>query len=92
MEGVIKANSTLNNISDALVLADAIRFNLTQIEAVTNRILNLSLDFDVNDAEALAREINETILPPEVVEQIIQNAMVVKEAANQTLECARQAK
>ena len=92
MESIIEANSTLSNISDALALADAIRLNRTQIEVVTNRILNLSLEFDISDAEALAREINETILPPEVVEQIIRNAMLVKEAANQTLECARQAK
>ena len=92
MESIIEANSTLNNISDALALANAIALNLTQIEVVTNRILNLSLDFDISDAEALAREINETILPPEVVEQIVRNATLVKEAANQTLECARQAK
>ena len=92
MESIVKANSTLSNISDALAVADAIAMNITRIEDVANRILNLSIDFSVSDAEAIAREINDTILPPEVIDQIVQNATFVKQAANQTLECARQAK
>ena len=92
MNSTTEANSTLNNIGDTRVLTDLITVNLTQIKTVVERILNLSISFSIEEAEALARQINETILPPEVVKEIVQNATVLKQVANQTLEAAMEAR
>ena len=92
MNSTIDANSTLDNIANALALTDVITLNLTQIKAVIERILNLSISFSIEDAETLAQEINETILPPEVVRELIQNATIVKQTANQTLDVAMEAR
>ena len=92
MNSTTEANSTLNNISDIQVVTDLIALNLTQIKAVVERILNLSINFSIEEAEALARQINETILPPDVVREIVRNATIVKQVANQTLETALEAR
>lgn len=92
MNSTTEANSTLNNIGDIQVVTDLIALNLTQIKAVVERILNLSIDFSIEEAEALARQINETILPPDVVREIVRNATIVKQVANQTLETALEAR
>lgn len=92
MNSTTEANSTLDSISDTRVLTDLITLNLTQIKIVVERILNLSISFSIEEAEALAQQINETILPPEVVREIIRNATVVKQVANQTLEAAMEAR
>ena len=88
MNSTTEANSTLNNIGDTRVLTDLITLNLTQTKAVVERILTLKISFSIEEAEALARQINETILPPEVVRDIVRNATIVKQVANQTLETA----
>lgn len=78
---------------DALASTDLmINLNLTQMKTIVERILNLSLNFSIEDAETLVRQINETILPPEVVREIIQNATIVKQVANETLEVAMEAR
>lgn len=82
----------MNNIGDTRVLTDLIALNLTQTKAVVERILNLSINFSIGEAEALARQINDTILPPEVVREIVQNATIVKQVANRTLETALEAR
>ena len=92
MNSTTAANSTLNDIGDTRVLTDLIALNLTQTKAVVERILTLSFSFSTEEAEALARQINETILPPELVREIIQNATVLKQVANQTLETALEAR
>lgn len=92
MNSTTEANSTLNNIGNIQVVTDLIALNLTQIKAVVERILNLSINFSIEEAEALARQINETILPPDVVREIVQNATIVKQVANQTLETALEAR
>lgn len=92
MNSTTEANSTLNNIGDIQVVTDLIALNLTQIKAVVERILNLSINFSIEEAEALARQINETILPPDVVREIVRNATIVKQVANQTLETALEAR
>ena len=88
MNSTTEANSTLNNIGDTRVLTDLITLNLTQTKAVVERILTLRISFSIEEAEVLARQINETILPPEVVREIVRNATIVKQVANQTLETA----
>lgn len=92
MNSTTVANSTLNSIGDSRVLTDLITLNLTETKAVVERILNLSISFSVEEAEALARQINDTILPPEVVREIVRNATIVKQVANQTLETALEAR
>ena len=92
MNSTTEANSTLNNIGDIQVVTDLIALNLTQIKAVVERILNLSINFSIEEAEALAWQINETILPPDVVREIVRNATIVKQVANQTLETALEAR
>lgn len=92
MNSTTEANSTLNNIGDIQVVTDLIALNLTQIKAVVEIILNLSINFSIEEAEALAQQINETILPPDVVREIVRNATIVKQVANQTLETALEAR
>ena len=70
------------------MMADGAEFNLTQVKAVARQINDLSISFTVRDAEILALEINNTILPPEVVDEIIQEVAIVKQSANQTLAVA----
>ena len=88
MNSTTEVNSTLNNIGDTRVLTDPITLNFTQTKAVVERILTLRISFSIEEAEVLARQINETILPPEVVREIVRNATIVKQVANQTLETA----
>ena len=71
--------------------SDMIQSNLTQIKAVAQWILGLSVNFSIQGAEALAQEINETILPDDVVDEIVQNATIAKQEANQTLATAKDA-
>lgn len=92
MNSTTEANSTLNNIGDTRALTDLIALNLTQTKAVVERIFNLSISFSIGEAEALARQINDTILPPEVVREIVRNATIVKQVANRTLETALEAR
>lgn len=93
MNSTTEVNSTLNNIGDTQrVLTDLIALNLTQTKVVVERILNLSISFRIEEAEALARQINDTILPPEVVREIVRNATIVKQVANRTLEIALEAR
>ena len=92
MYSVAIANSTLDRINDSLAMAEVVKSNLTQVKAIVERILNLSIGYSIGEAERLAREINETILPAEVVEEITRNATVVKQAANQTLTAAMEAR
>lgn len=92
MYSVAITNSTLDRINDSLAMAEVVKSNLTQVKAIVEQILNLSIGYSVEEAERLAREINETILPAEVVEEITRNATVVKQAANQTLTAAMEAK
>jgi hypothetical protein len=93
MNSTTEVNSTLNNIGDTQrVLTDLITLNLTQTKVVVERILNLSISFSIEEAEALARQINDTILPPEVVREIVHNATIVKQVANWTLETALEAR
>ena len=91
IDNITAANSTLDDIANALMTSDKIQSNLTQIKAVAQRILGLSVNFSVQGAEALAQEINETILPDEVVDKIVQNATIAKQEANQTLATAMDA-
>ena len=91
IDNITAANSTLDDIANALMTSDKIQSNLTQIKAVTQRILGLSVNFSVQGAEVLAQEINETILPDEVVDEIVQNATIAKQEANQTLATAMDA-
>ena len=91
IDNITAANSTLDDIANALMTADKIQSNLTQIKTVAQRILGLSVNFSVQGAEVLAQEINETILPDEVVDEIVQNATIAKQEANQTLATAMDA-
>lgn len=91
IDNITAANSTLDDIASDLMTSDKIQSNLTQIKAVAQRILGLSVNFSVQEAEALAQEINETILPDEVVGEILQNATIAKQEANQTLATAMDA-
>ena len=93
MNSTTEANSTLNSIGDIQVLIDLILTpKLTQTKAVVERILNLNISFSIEEGEALTRQINETILPPEVVREIARNTTIVKQVANQTLETALEAR
>ena len=92
MNSTTEANSTLNNIGDTRVLTDLITLNLTQTKAVVEKILTLRISFSIEEAEALVRQINGTILPPEVVREIVRNATIVKQVANQTPETALEAR
>lgn len=91
IDSITAANSTLDDIANALMTSDKIQSNLTLIRAVSQRILGLSVNFSVQGAEALAQEINDTILPDEAVDEIVQNATTAKQEANQTLATAMDA-
>lgn len=88
MNSTTDSSSTLNNITDALALTDIVMVNLTEVKGVAKRILDINSSFTIEDAETLAQQINDTILPDEVVVEIIQNATIAKQAANETLAIA----
>ena len=85
------ARTTLDTIASNLTNTDMLMQQLNTAKSVAQNVLNLPLP-SLEYATDLARQINESIVPDDVVQEILANATSSRMAAEQALETALNAR
>ena len=85
------ANDTLDGVNSALSSTDPIFQNLESVKSLALAVLNISLP-SLESAVELARQINESIIPEEILQDILANATAGRTTADLAWAAARNAR
>lgn len=91
MFAVSEAESTLSTINSALAEAESVTQRLSTAKSLAQAVLDITLP-SLESVMELAAQLNESILPDELVEEIVANATASRVLAEQILSTAENAR